>query len=615
LDEKIRQELSKMKNIALTLLICLTTIGFSQNFFKSEIKNDTIAKVGDKAITVRDFIERYELTVWRGKEKKTQVDKNKLEFLYSMIAEKLLAFKGLELGLDKDPEIQRAIQQTEKLLVLDALYKQEIKNKVSVSEREILEALPKYNTEVELHYIIAETKEKADSLWNLLKGGEDFDSLMVKLGQKNNSEKLRWGEIYEPIEKIVYDYLSVGEVYQPVQVDSLWYIIKLAGKSSKFGLSPDEIESAKSQVRKIIQERKEKQRFIEFVNEFGKGKILKVDAHLLKLLYREINNIVEKKKYVRKAENVSVYPLAVLRDDFLDIKSRLAGFLDQYFLKGDSFNRTLDYVIDQLSFKGFVLHSDRQSVSGVLNGLLKTIINEEFLAFEGYRRGLDKSPEVLKDMEMWRDAYLAYAVKKLVLDSLKFNRSISAEELLKSYRPTTGDIWEIKIQEILVNDIDLADSLLNLVKSGYDMGELARRFSKREIARENDGIIGYVLSNQLGEIGQIAGTLEIGEVYGPLYTEEGYSIFKLIDKRKPKDTLFVVNYDTFGVVLNKLIASLADEYGVSVKPEILKAVEVTYINTIVVRFLGFNNRILAVPLLERNVDWLRFIKKKNLPLP
>jgi len=499
--------------------------------------------------------------------------------------------------------------------VLDALYKQEIKNKVSVSEREILEALPKYNTEVELHYIIAETKEKADSLWNLLKGGEDFDSLMVKLGQKNNSEKLRWGEIYEPIEKIVYDYLSVGEVYQPVQVDSLWYIIKLAGKSSKFGLSPDEIESAKSQVRKIIQERKEKQRFIEFVNEFGKGKILKVDAHLLKLLYREINNIVEKKKYVRKAENVSVYPLAVLRDDFLDIKSRLAGFLDQYFLKGDSFNRTLDYVIDQLSFKGFVLHSDRQSVSGVLNGLLKTIINEEFLAFEGYRRGLDKSPEVLKDMEMWRDAYLAYAVKKLVLDSLKFNRSISAEELLKSYRPTTGDIWEIKIQEILVNDIDLADSLLNLVKSGYDMGELARRFSKREIARENDGIIGYVLSNQLGEIGQIAGTLEIGEVYGPLYTEEGYSIFKLIDKRKPKDTLFVVNYDTFGVVLNKLIASLADEYGVSVKPEILKAVEVTYINTIVVRFLGFNNRILAVPLLERNVDWLRFIKKKNLPLP
>ena len=438
-----------MKNIALTLLICLTTIGFSQNFFKSEIKNDTIAKVGDKAITVRDFIERYELTVWRGKEKKTQVDKNKLEFLYSMIADKLLAFKGLELGLDKDPEIQRAIQQTEKLLVLDALYKQEIKNKVSVSEREILEALPKYNTEVELHYIIAETKEKADSLWNLLKGGEDFDSLMVKLGQKNNSEKLRWGEIYEPIEKIVYDYLSVGEVYQPVQVDSLWYIIKLAGKSSKFGLSPDEIESAKSQVRKIIQERKEKQRFIEFVNEFGKGKILKVDAHLLKLLYREINNIVEKKKYVRKAENVSVYPLAVLRDDFLDIKSRLAGFLDQYFLKGDSFNRTLDYVIDQLSFKGFVLHSDRQSVSGVLNGLLKTIINEEFLAFEGYRRGLDKSPEVLKDMEMWRDAYLAYAVKKLVLDSLKFNRSISAEELLKSYRPTTGDIWEIKIQEIL----------------------------------------------------------------------------------------------------------------------------------------------------------------------
>ncbi|CUT05036.1 hypothetical protein JGI23_01864, partial [Candidatus Chrysopegis kryptomonas] len=39
------------------------------------------------------------------------------------------------------------------------------------------------------------------------------------------------------------------------------------------------------------------------------------------------------------------------------------------------------------------------------------------------------------------------------------------------------------------------------------------------------------------------------------------------------------------------------------------------INTIVVRFLGFNNRILAVPLLDRNVDWLMFLRRKNLPLP
>lgn len=606
-----------MKHITSVFLILLvsTELLYSQFPLKPvQIKNDTIAKAGDRIITVRDFIERYELTIWQGKERKNQVDKNKLEFLYSMIAEKLLALKGLELGLDKNPEVEKAIKQTEKLLVLDALYKQEIKNKVNVSEREIIESLPKYNTEVELHYIIAETRDVADSLWWLLKKGEDFDSLMAKLGQKNNVEKLRWGEIYEPIEKIVYDYLSVGEVYQPIQVDSLWYIIKLANKTSKFGLSPDEIESAKSQVKKIIQERKEKQRFVEFADEFGKGKILKVDAQLLKLLYTEINNIVEKKKYIRRSESVSVYPLALLRDDFLDIKSRLASYLNNYFLKGDSFNRTLDYVIDQISFKGFVLHSDRQSVGGTLNSLLKTIINEEFLAFEGYKRGLDKSSDVLKDMEMWRDAYLAYAVKKMLLDSLKFNRFISAEELLKGYS-TRGEIWEIKIQEILVDDVELADSILKLVKSGYDIGELARRFSKRELARENNGIIGYVLSTQLGEIGQIAGALEIGEVYGPFYTDEGYSIFKLIDKRKPKDTLYVVNYDTFSVILNKFIASLAEKYGVSLKQEVLKSVEVTYINTIVVRFLGFNNRILAVPLLERNVDWIKFIKRKDLPVP
>ncbi len=587
----------------------------SQNFFKPvPLRNDTLAKAGDKIITARDFIQRYELTIWQGKERKTQVDKNKLEFLYSMIAEKLLALEALALGLDKEPEIEKAIKQTEKLLVLDELYKLEIKNKVEVTEKEIIEALPKFNTEVEVHYIIARTKNEADSIWGLLKGGIEFDSLMAELGQSQNKEKLRWGDIYEPIEKVVYDYLSIGEVYQPILVDSLWYIIKLAGKFSKFGLSPDEIESAKSQVRKIIQLRKEREKFIEFSRKFGEGKILKVDAQLLKLLFSEINKLVEKKKLIRRAENVAVYPIAILRDDFLEIKKNLVNHLDDYFLKADSFKRTLDYVIDQLSFKGFVLRSENQSVGGTLNSLLKTIINEEFLAFEGYRRGLDKSPEVLKDMEMWRDAYLAYAMKKRLLDSLNLERKITAEELLKGYA-TSSQIWEIKIQEILVDDLSFADSLLKLIEQGYDMGELARRFSKREWARENEGIIGYVLSNQLGEIGQIAGTLEPGQVYGPIYTDEGYSIFKLLDKRKPKDTLYVVNYDTFGIALNKLIASLADKYGVEVRAEVLKSIEVTYINTIVVRFLGFGNRILAVPLLERNVDWLRFLKNRKLPLP
>jgi parvulin-like peptidyl-prolyl isomerase len=586
----------------------------SQNFFKpTPLRDDTLAKAGDKIITTRDFIQRYELTVWQGKERKTQVDKNKLEFLYSMIAEKLLALEALELGLDKEPEIEKAIKQTEKLLVLDELYKLEIKNKVEVTEKEILEALPKFNTEVEIHYIIAKNKSEADSIWGLLKKGIEFDSLMVELGQGENKEKLRWGEIYEPIEKVVYDYLSVGEVYQPILVDSLWYIIKLAGKVSKFGLSPDEIESAKSQVRRIIQLRKEREKLIEFSQKFGEGKVLKVDAQLLKLLFNEINKIVEKKKFVRRAENVAVYPIAILRDDFLEIKKNLVDHLDDYFLKADSFKRTLDYVIDQLSFKGFVLRSGSQSVGGTLNSLLKTIINEEFLAFEGYRRGLDKSPEVLKDMEMWRDAYLAYAMKKKLLDSLNLGKKITAEELLKGY--SASQIWEIKIQEILVDDLSFADSLLKLVEQGYDMGELARRFSKREWARESGGIIGYVLSNQLGEIGQIAGTLEPGQVYGPIYTDEGYSIFKLLDKRKPKDTLYVANYDTFSIALNKLIASLSDKYGVEVRAEALKSVEVTYINTIVVRFLGFGNRILAVPLLERNVDWLRFLKNRKLPLP
>jgi hypothetical protein len=66
------------------------------------------------------------------------------------------------------------------------------------------------------------------------------------------------------------------------------------------------------------------------------------------------------------------------------------------------------------------------------------------------------------------------------------------------------------------------------------------------------------------------------------------------------------------MLLNKFIAELASKYRVDVNLELLRKVPVTFINMIAVRFLGFNNRMLAVPLLERMTDWVEFTKGGKL---
>ena len=44
----------------------------------------------------------------------------------------------------------------------------------------------------------------------------------------------------------------------------------------------------------------------------------------------------------------------------------------------------------------------------------------------------------------------------------------------------------------------------------------------------------YFPITEHGEIGRIASTMNVGDIYGPLELKEGYSIFKLIDKQEQK---------------------------------------------------------------------------------
>jgi hypothetical protein len=130
-----------------------------------------------------------------------------------------------------------------------------------------------------------------------------------------------------------------------------------------------------------------------------------------------------------------------------------------------------------------------------------------------------------------------------------------------------------------------------------------------------------------GEIGKIASTMEIGEVYGPLKVPEGYSIFKLIDKKKesaqePKpfeDVKTEVKANLMATRLedkvNSYTVKLANDYGVKVDENVLSSIKVTNLAMVTYRYMGFGGRILGVPLTSPYKEWVNpWLKsKKDLP--
>ena len=164
------------------------------------------------------------------------------------------------------------------------------------------------------------------------------------------------------------------------------------------------------------------------------------------------------------------------------------------------------------------------------------------------------------------------------------------------------------------------------IQNGNDFNEIAGRYNERENTRKNNGIWGYFVADYAGGIGEIAVKLNIGEVYGPIKTNEGYSFIKLLDKRVLPDSLLKkddenkefekmkYSYDKLNEILNKKTSKLFEKYNPEINTELLKSLEVSSLNSFTYRLIGFGCKIAAFPITIPLYEWKKGIKK-NINVP
>jgi predicted nucleic acid-binding protein len=118
--------------------------------------------------------------------------------------------------------------------------------------------------------------------------------------------------------------------------------------------------------------------------------------------------------------------------------------------------------------------------------------------------------------------------------------------------------------------------------------------------------------------------MEVGELMGPIETPDGWSIFKLIDKKEQS-----TNSDekTFDEIRNELkseirvqklsekfvdtTAELASKYGVSIDSNLLESTKVSDLSMFVYRYFGFGGRLTAVPVTNPFTEWVEKMETKH----
>jgi len=578
-----------------------------------------LGKAGDAFISEREFLERFELTPGLYRHRKPQLEEEKEAFLYSMIAERLLAQEALSRKLDQDTVFQQWMLEITKMVSRDELYREEVREKVAVSNKDIAEGSKRALKQLLLRYIFFTREEDALFVRGQIKNGGDFEAISIdsSMNALRDTATVIWGDADTTIEEAAYR-LSVGEVSPVINAGGGWYIIKLAYSNTNeyYSIMQPQVLSERVAIR--IRARRERKR----VAEFSKGLLAGTNGYSSPEAFKKFSEGLSSVF----ARHITGERSAVTENMVSELSDSLAGELNDTLIVAGSRIWKVREVIYALYMKGFEIKA------GQLAGLNKKLYNEfrgwveqELLSQEALRRGLDRLPEVEKILEPWRQQNLAVMMRRYI------NRSITVSEgeiyaHLKS-ADTSFTIPQVNIRLLrTLSTEDMRGAVLEL-ESGAPFQKVAEKWSADPESRKRGCETGFFPVTERPPLGEIAWQMEEGQIYGPLFDSAGATMFELLGKKKvsfSSDTALSSRLSAGKSELlrmkqkrklNLFLAQAGQKRGFSIFQERLGKLQVSNVPMLAFRLLGFGGRMFAAPFVEKNLEWLQVEPPEGLIFP
>lgn len=172
------------------------------------------------------------------------------------------------------------------------------------------------------------------------------------------------------------------------------------------------------------------------------------------------------------------------------------------------------------------------------NGIKDTLINQEVIAQEALKKGLEKNPTVAAQLALQRQEIL---VNAYLQDYLK-NHPISDDTLKKEYERQKAAIGarEYKARHILVEKEDEAKEAIAQIRKGAAFEKVAGERSKDQGSRIKGGELDWAVpTNYVKPFADALGKLKKGQMTeAPVQSNFGWHVIRLDDERPFKAPSF-----------------------------------------------------------------------------
>lgn len=244
-----------------------------QNVIKME--GDFLAKIDDSVITNEDFLKEFK-SLPAHIQAMLNSSEGKRKLLDNLIARKVLISEAKRLKLDEDKEVMEAFNQLKDNILIDALLKKEVEDKVQVKDRDLMSYYKAHEKEfvrpemVRLRQIVVSSEKEAKEISDNLKKGGKFEDLAKKYsigpGKENGGlmAPMRTSDMPPELAKAVEGLKNKGDTTPPVKTSLGYCILRLEERIPGQKIA---FENVKEELKDRVLQKERMERFRKYIEE------------------------------------------------------------------------------------------------------------------------------------------------------------------------------------------------------------------------------------------------------------------------------------------------------------------------------------------------------------
>ena len=425
-----------------------------------------LARVGDKIISVNEFIRRAEYSIRPPYCRDENYIHQKI-VLNSLIAEKLLALEaGEDNELIRNEEFQDYIRGRQEQAMRQWLYHEVAYKKVTLDTNEIKKMFKLVGRTYKLEYCSIEDSSIANLIKReVVQGQASFEVAFRKhLGDfEIPSREVSWNRGNDDViqDALFSDPLKENQLVGPVQTDDGYYLLmSVAGWTDRVVFADTDVQNRWNDVTEHLTEKHALKIYENYVAGVMKGKQVEFARDtFFKLAEIFAPYYLKTEQDKKEAFNKRFWKDEIVVPD--SISGKIGQIMNRSLLQVAGQTWTVATLMKELRSHPLVFRKRKMKTSEFPEQLklaIVDLIRDKYLTREAYNMGYDKAAVVKRNTNMWKDNLLALYQKNQFLKTDENPGKNFMDVITKNLNPYI-DSLQTKYNDIIEIDTDAFEKI------------------------------------------------------------------------------------------------------------------------------------------------------------